>query len=90
MTGKECLTYTGIQANYIKVDKDTFYRTIGPLNVQLHVNFCKTNDMHCYTSFSLKYPRIIIGIEVVLQEMTNGEYKRKKEYYIKKNIYEKD
>lgn len=85
MTGKDCLNYADIQANYIKVDKDTFYRTIGPLNVQLHVNFCKTNDIHCYTSFSLKYPRIIIGIEVVLQEMKQDEYKRLKEYYVNKN-----
>lgn len=85
MVGKDCLTYTDIQTNYIKVDKDTFYRTIGPLNVQLHVNFCKTNDIHCYTYFSLKYPRIIIGIEVVLQEMIKSEYKRKKEYYVNKN-----
>lgn len=85
MIEKDCLTYADIQANYIKVDKDTFYRTIGPLNVQLHVNFCKTNDIHCYTSFSLKYPRIIIGIEVVLQEMKRDKYERLKEYYVNKN-----
>lgn len=85
MIEKDCLTYADIQANYIKVDKDTFYRAIGPLNVQLHVNFCKTNDIHCYTSFSLKYPRIIIGIEVVLQEMKRDKYERLKEYYVNKN-----
>lgn len=84
------LTYDEIKRDYVEVDKDRFYEIIGPHNVQLSVHFCKTDEVYCYTTFSLKFPYNTIGVEVTLQKIMRGDYKRKKEYYIKKNIYEKD
>ena len=76
------LTYEEIKEGYKLVDKEVFYEFIGPKNVQLSVNFLKTDEVYCTTSFSLKYPRNIIGVEVSLQKTRDG--KHVKEYYVKK------
>ena len=80
-------TYEEIKDKFIEVDKEQFYNIIGPKNVQLDVNFCKTDEVYCYTRFALKFPFDTIGIEVSKQKMRDG--KHIKEYYINKNIYEK-
>ena len=84
MENQYTLTYEEIKEGYKLVDKGVFYEFIGPKNVQLHVYFCKTDEVYSMVNFSLKYPRDIIGVEVTLQKMMRGDYKRKKEYYIKK------
>ena len=77
-------TYEEVKQGYRLVDKEMFYNFIGPHNVQLDVYFCKTDEVYSMVNFSLKYPRDIIGVEVTLQKTPRGEYKKKKEYYIKK------
>lgn len=81
-------TYEEIKDQFVEVDKEVFFNTIGPKNVQIDVHFCKTDEVYCYTRFALSFPFDTIGIEVSKQKMRDG--KHIKEYYIKKNIYEKD
>ena len=88
MTTNYVWTYEEIKEPFKEVTKDIFYEVIGPMNVQLDVHFCKTDDVYCYTRFALKFPFDTIGIEVSKQKMRDG--KHIKEYYIKKNIFEKD
>ena len=75
-------TYEEVKEGYKLVDKEVFYEFIGPKNVQLSVNFLKTDEVYCMTNFSLKYPRNVIGVEVSLQKMRDGQHV--KEYYVKK------
>jgi hypothetical protein len=81
-------TYEEIKDKFTEVEKEQFYNVIGTKNVQLDVYFCKTDEVYCYTRFALKFPFDTIGIEVSKYKMRDG--KHIKEYYIKKNIYEKD